>query len=147
MQIHESTDMITDPDRALVAAVITTLRAAPTLTARVGAGIVDDPQASPPAPYVLVGRTEARPWGGAPASGSAEAVELTLTLTAVSRFDGHEEARAIAGVLRSLLHDAALTLDGWRLANLRVVFVDVYRAADGRTVLGVARLRAVVEPL
>ena len=139
--------MIPDPDRALVAAVIAALRAAPALTAALGANLYDDPPATPVAPYLLVGRTEAVPYGGAPPSGAAEATEVVLTLTVVSRFDGAEEARGVAASVRSILHDAPLILDGWRLVNLRVVFVDVCRGADGRTVLGVVRLRAVVEPL
>ena len=47
--------------------------------------------------------------------------------------------------MRARLHGADLALDGWRLVNLRVTYADVFRAADGRTVQGVLRVRAVTE--
>eukprot|EP01035_Chromulina_nebulosa_P001408 gene1408-1882_t len=47
--------------------------------------------------------------------------------------------------LDDVVHNAAPTLEGWRLVNLRVTYGDVFRAADGKTVQGVIRLRAVTE--
>ena len=139
--------MISDPDRALVASLLTTLSNAPLLAGLTGAAVHDQPPAVPAYPYLLIGRTESRPVGGRAPDGAAAAVEHVLTLTALSRFEGSEEARAIAAAVRATLHNARLPLDGWNLVSLRVVFVDIYHGTDGITVLGLIRVRAVTEPL
>ena len=131
------------PDLALHKALLDHLRADAGLIALLGdpPRIHDAPPAQPVWPMVVFGRAETRPWGGL----DGEGLEHALTLTCLSRFDGAEEAKAVVAALRARLHDAALTLDGWRLVNLRVTYGDVFRAADARTVLGVLRLRAVTE--
>ena len=139
--------MIADPDRALIAAVMTALATAPSLSALIGAAVYDEPPSPAVPPYLLIGRSEVTPYGDPPPAGVAGAVAQVLTLTVVSGFGGLEEARAIAAVVRSLLHGAPLALDGWRLVNLRVVFMDTYRSADGHTILGLVRLRAVTEAM
>jgi hypothetical protein len=133
------------PERALVAAVVSALRAAPAVSALVARRIWDEPPIGAIAPYVLTQGVQSLPWGGTPPPGQAEGVEMALSLTVVSNFGGAEEARAVVSAIRSALHDAPLSLDGWRLVNLRVAFTDIVRAADGRTTLGLVRLRAVVE--
>ena len=139
--------MIADPDRALVAALLTALTSAPLLAPLTGAAVFDQPPAVPAYPYLLIGRTENQPVGGRAPDGVAGAVAHVLTLTALSRFEGTEEARAIAAAVRATLHNSKLPLDGWNLVSLRVVFVDIYHGADGITVLGLIRVRAVTEPL
>ena len=131
------------PDLALHKALLDHLRADAGLIALLGdpPRIHDAPPAQPVWPMVVFGRAETRPWGGL----DGEGLEHALTLTCLSRFDGAEEAKAVVAALRARLHDAALTLDGWRLVNLRVTYGDVFRAADARTILGVLRLRAVTE--
>ena len=133
------------PDLALHRALLDHLRADPGLVALLGdpPRIHDAPPAQPVWPMVVFGRAETRPWGGL----DGEGLEHALTLTCLSRFDGAEEAKAVVAALRARLHAAALTLDGWRLVNLRVTYGDVFRAADARTILGVLRLRAVTEPV
>ena len=44
-------------------------------------------------------------------------------------------------------HDAVLTLAGYHLVNIRLVSAEVRRDVDGETVQGIARLRAITEPL
>ena len=139
--------MIQDPDRALVAALASALINAPLLAALTGSAVYDEPPAQPAYPCLQIGRTESRPVGGRAPDGQDGALEHVLTLTALSRFDGSEEARAIAAAVRATLHNAALPLDGWGLVSLRVVYVDICRGADGHTVMGLIRLRAVTEPL
>ena len=131
------------PDLALHRALLDHLRADAGLIALLGdpPRIHDAPPAQPVWPMVVFGRAETRPWGGL----DGEGLEHALTLTCLSRFDGAEEAKAVVAALRARLHDAALTLDGWRLVNLRMTYGDVFRAADARTILGVLRLRAVTE--
>ena len=131
------------PDLALQKALLDHLRADTALTALRGdpPRIHDAAPARPDWPMVVFGRAETRPWGGL----EGEGLEHALTLSCLSRFDGAEEAKAIVAAVRARLHGAGLALDGWRLVNLRVTYADVFRAADGRTVQGVLRVRAVTE--
>ena len=135
--------MSLDPDRALQAAVLAQLRADSSVSALLAGRIHDEPPASPAYPYVTIGRTETRPWGGL----NGEGVEHALTLTCVSRFGGAEEAKAVVAAMRAALHGAELTLTDHRLVNLRATYADVFRASDWRSTYGVLRVRAVTEPL
>jgi len=132
-----------DPDRALAAAVLACLRADSSVSALLSGRIYDEPPASPGYPYVTLGRTETRPWGGL----NGEGVEHALSLTCVSRFGGAEEAKAVVAALRAALHGAALTLTDHRLVNMRATYSDVFRGSDWRATYGVLRARAVTEPL
>lgn len=131
------------PDLALHKALLEHLRGDADLAVLLGdpPRVHDDPPAAPVWPMVVFGRAETRPWGGL----EGEGLEHALTLTCLSRFDGAEEAKAIIAALRARLHNADLTLEGWRLVNLRVTYGDVFRAADGRGFRGVVRVRAVTE--
>ena len=137
--------MSLDPERALIAALIAHLRAAPALHADLGdpARIHDEPPTRPVYPYVSIGRAQTTPRGGE----ASEGVEQILTLTVVSRGGGAEEAHRIKDALRTLLDDAPLSLTDHRLVSLQVRFADVFRASDWRSIYGVMRLRAVTEPL
>lgn len=142
--------MSLDPERALQGAVYARLRSQAALIPLLGSPprVHDAAPPDPVYPFVAFGRCESRPWGGSGDGGGVrEGAEIALTLTCVSRFGGTEEAKAMAGLLRAALHDAALTLDGHRLVSLRVTYTDCFRAADRWVTLGVVRLRAVVEPL
>ena len=131
------------PDLALHKALLGHLRGDADLAALLGdpPRVHDEPPAAPVWPMVVFGRAETRPWGGL----DAEGLEHALTLTCLSRFDGAEEAKAVVAAVRARLHNAGLTLDGWRLVNLRVTYADVLRAADDRSFRGVVRVRAVTE--
>ncbi len=137
-----------DAERALAAALLARLRADPGVgAAGVGPRVHDQPPTDPGYPYLVLGRSDARPFGGGSGEGVAgEGMEIALTLTCVSRFQGTEEAKAVNAAVRGCLHDAGFALTDWRLVNLRVVFSDVFRASDWRSTYGVTRLRAVVEP-
>jgi len=137
--------MSLDPERALQLALLTKLRANGALTALLGnpPRVHDEPPADPVYPYVSLGRSETRPWGGL----DGEGLEHVLSLTIVSVFGGSEEAKAVMALVRLSLHGAALSLDGHRLINLRVTYADLFKAADWRSTFGVLRLRAVTEPL
>ena len=132
---------------ALGAAITAALSADPSLALIIAGRIYDAAPPAATAPYLVIGGHEVRPLGGTPPAGSAEAQEIVLTLSILSQAEGLAEAKAAAAATRDVLHNARLTLVGWRLVQLRVVFVDVYRGADGRTALGLVRLRAAVEPL
>lgn len=133
-----------DAERALTAALLTALQAAPPLDPELGAPprVWDEPPDRPLYPHVLIGRSQSRPAGGPASEGQEHAVNLTV----VSRYGGAEEARRIVAAIADRLHNADLPLTDHRLANLRVAFKDVFRAADWRSTYGVIRLRAVTEP-
>ena len=137
--------MSLDPERALQQALLTKLRGNGDLTALLGnpPRVYDEPPADLVYPYVSLGRSETRPWGGL----DGEGLEHVLNLTVVSVFGGSEEAKAVMALVRLSLHGAALSLDGHRLINLRVTYADLFKAADWRSTFGVLRLRAVTEPL
>ena len=137
--------MSLDPERALHQALLTKLRGNGDLTALLGnpPRVYDEPPADLVYPYVSLGRSETRPWGGL----DGEGLEHVLSLTVVSVFGGSEEAKAVMALVRLSLHGAALSLDGHRLINLRVTYADLFKAADWRSTYGVLRLRAVTEPL
>ena len=132
------------PEGALCAAVVARLKAEPALAAWLGspARVYAETPAQPTFPLLVVGRTQSRP---VPADGGGD--EHRLTLTCVSRYGGAAEARALTAAVRTTLDDAPLALDGRRLVTLRVTYADVFRGSDGKSVLGVLRLRAVTEPL
>jgi hypothetical protein len=137
--------MSLDPERALQQALLTKLRGNGDLMALLGnpPRVYDEPPADLVYPYVSLGRSETRPWGGL----DGEGLEHVLSLTVVSVFGGSEEAKAVMALVRLSLHGAALSLDGHRLINLRVTYADLFKAADWRSTYGVLRLRAVTEPL
>ncbi len=51
--------------------------------------------------------------------------------------------KRILSAVYDALHDAALTVTGHDLINIRFVFADAFRRSDGETYQGVARFRAV----
>lgn len=128
-------------ETALQTALIARLRADAGLAALLGTPprVWDEPPADPGFPHLLIGRGESRP-----VAADGCGVEHRLTLTAMSVFRGHEEARAIVAAVRTCLEGAAAEHDGVRAVSLTVGFADVFRARDGR-IHGVMRLRAVTE--
>ena len=136
--------MTTDPERALVGAVLARLAGDGALAPWLGAParVHAEPPETPTYPYLTVSRTQSRPspWKGGGA-------EVLLSVTAVTRYGGAQEARAITGAARRVLEEGRPELDGHRLIDLRAVYADVFRATDRRSTLGVLRLRAVTEPM
>ncbi len=96
---------------------------------------------TPSSPSSTIGRATVSDWS----TGTEEGAEHRLTLDVWSRQRGMSEAHAIAGAIRAALNDAALTLDGHALVNLRFETADIARDPDGITVHGVVRFRAVTE--
>ena len=127
---------------ALQKALIAYLGEDPGLRALIGdpARIWDAAPEQPGFPHLLVGRSQSRParWEG-------RGVEHVLTLTAVSRFRGTEEAKAIVAAIRLNLADAAIAADGVRTVSLGLTFADVYPAPDRVRTFAVMRVRAVTE--
>ena len=99
-------------------------------------------RATPSSPMPTIGRATTSDWS----TGSEAGSEHRLTLDIWSRAHGKSECHAIADAIRAVLHDAALTLDGHALVNLRFESADIARDPDGITFHGRMRFRAVTEP-
>lgn len=129
---------------ALQKALIAHLRADATVQALLGdpARIHDAAPAEPGFPHLLIGRSESRP-----VRADGGGIEHALILTAVSRFRGAEEAKAVLAAVRLRLSDATLEADGVRTVSLGVVFADVFPGADRARTFAVLRVRAVTEEI
>ena len=88
-----------------------------------------------------LGELTARDWSTATEAGT----EINFAVVAWSRAEGRSEGLAIADRVVALLHDAALTLDGYRLVNLRHLSTETARVEKPEGRRTVARFRAVVE--
>lgn len=131
---------MTDHESALQKAMLTALKNDAVLGALLDGRVFDPAPAEAQTPHLTLGRCESRP-----VAADGCGVEQRLTLTAVSRFAGTEEAKAVAAAVRACLHGATLEADGVRTVSLAVTFSDVSRSSDGRRTWAVVRLRAVTE--
>jgi hypothetical protein len=128
---------------ALRAAIHAALAADAALCAVLGgARVYDEPPAAAAFPYVTLGESRIADFS----AGGEPGAEHQLTLHAWSRQGGHNQAHVVTGALLQALDDAALTLAGHRLVNLRFATADIRREADGRTYHALVRFRAVTEP-
>lgn len=108
-----------------------------------GPRVYDDVPSRTEFPYMTFGQTTERDWSTSTDPGK----EHTITLHAWSRGRGRKEADDILSASVAALHNQTLTLTGYRLINLQHQFSDARRDPDGETFHGLARFRAVTEPL
>ena len=94
-------------------------------------------------PYVTFGQSSSRDWGTSTEDGE----EHVFTIHIWSRSGSRKQAQRISEAIRAVLHAAELALEDHHLVNLRHEFADVRRDADGETMHGVIRYRAVTEPI
>ena len=124
-------------------AVYAVLTANTDLTALLGGQrVYDEVPHAAAYPFITMGQTSSTDWG----SDTSPGEEHILTLHVWSSFGGRSEAQLIMGAIRNVLHTARLTLAGHTLVNLRQQFSDVRREADGTTLHGLVRYRAVTQP-
>ena len=107
-----------------------------------GAKVFDEVPGSAREPYIVLSGIESRANGTASEAGE----EHRLVLDIWSRQGGLAESLTTAARIVGLLDDAALTLDGHHLANLRWIATDARRAPDGLHRYASLRFRAVTEP-
>ncbi|MBU2532996.1 MAG: DUF3168 domain-containing protein [Alphaproteobacteria bacterium] len=135
---------MTDPGWALQTAVYGALTTDPALIDALGGPhIYDHVPRKTVTPYVTFAQSMVRDWS----TGEAEGHEHTLTLHVWAGATGRKKVAAVQAAIRTVLHDAALTLTGHRLVNMRHEFSEVRRIDDGDTLNGIVRLRAVTEKL
>lgn len=92
-------------------------------------------------PYVTLGQAALRDWS----TGTEEGREHQVTIHVWSRAAGTKETFAIIERIEAALTGGTLSLDAGALVNLGFAFSDVRREADGETIHGVVRFRAVTE--
>lgn len=129
---------MTDPLAALVKAVVAAVSGDAAVRALCGdpVPVFDVAPRGGAAPHLVIGRGR---W-----SEGAGGFDVELSLTAVSRFDGQEEARALAGAVRAALEGRTMVADGLSgLASVRDV--EVFSGPERRHAYGVVRIRAVME--
>ena len=133
---------MSNPGLALQEAVRAALTGhAPLLLLLGGAHVHEElPRGAKP-PFVLLDAIETRDWSTA----EQKAHEHFLMLAVRTQSRSRRLAQHILDEIEEVLDGAALTLDGHRLVNLRIVFWSVTRQGDG---FGASvRLRAATEPL
>lgn len=108
-----------------------------------GVRIYDGAPRDAPAPYVHIAEAQERDWSTSTEAGA----EVTVALVVWSREPGRSEVLSIAQRLRARLHDAALTVEGWRLVNLRHLATETSRDETLQGRRAELRLRAVLEEL
>jgi hypothetical protein len=129
---------------ALQQAIFARLTADAALLALLGAArVFDDVPQAADFPYLTFGQSIARDWS----TGSDEGHEHILTLHVWSQVAGKRQAHEIMGAVRTALHDQSFALTGHRLVNLRHEFSEARRDPDGEAIHGIARFRAVTEPV
>lgn len=100
---------MTDPQSALSAAIFSALSANAALTAIIGPnGIHDRLLTKAAMPYVVLRDITSTEWGADNDGG----LEHQITLDAWSSLSGHREAQTVAGLVRTNLDNASLTLSG-----------------------------------
>lgn len=93
-------------------------------------------------PYVVLGDGNEADWSTATEDGT----EHSLQIDVWSRSIGHKEAMQIADVIRATLNNAALTVSGTTLIDIRHLATDFSREPDGQTFRARLQFRAVTEP-
>lgn len=135
---------MTSPVLALRQAIHARLVGDAALTALLGGPRVhDEPPRAAAGLYVVFGEGRARDWS----TGSDRGHEHEVALIVWSKAGGAKPALEAADRIVALLDDAALTLGGHRLVNLRVTASETRRDEKAGVARVTLRLRAVTEVL
>ena len=136
-------DVTGDADLALQKAIYEKLASDAGVTALVGARIYDNPPGDAGFPYLTLGESQVDDWSDDVQAGA----EHRLSFYVFSRVGGRAEAKAVMGAVNAALHDASLTLEGYRLINMRFLNAETRQESDGATWRGTIRFRAVTEKI
>ena len=107
-----------------------------------GAHVYDHVPRGTKPPYVTFGTSTENDWSTADDTGH----ELLFALHVWTDALGRKTAELIVAAVRDVLHDQTLAVSGFRLINLRHESTDLNRVADGETLQGIVRFRAILEP-
>ena len=111
------------------------------LAAAVNASFYDGAPRDAVFPFVTFGDVSLRDWS----TGSDRGLEHQLTLEIWSLQPGHGEVLKLADQLQIFLQSASLTLQGFQLIDLRFLWFEARREANGRFAKGRMRFRAITE--
>ena len=107
-----------------------------------GAHVYDEAPRGAKAPLLVFENIETRDWS----TSDAKAHEHFVQLQVATGERGRAQAQAICDRIEAVLDNAALTLTGHSLVNLRLVFWSVARNRSEQTFGATLRFRAVTEP-
>jgi hypothetical protein len=127
---------------ALQQAIFAVLSASGDLQALIGGRLFDYVPRDSAFPYVALGGGSEADWSTATEDGAEHAVQIDVW----SRSTGHKEAKQIADIIRETLNNAALTISGATLIDIRHLATDFSRESDGQTFRARLSFRAVTEP-
>lgn len=105
------------------------------------ARVYDSPPSDVITPYLLIGETRSRAFGGIKGG-----LEHEVSLRIISTYEGRREVKQIMDSIYMVLHETDLPLEEHCLVSLRFVFADVFRRQDRNFYQGVMRFRAVTTP-
>jgi Protein of unknown function (DUF3168) len=132
------------PGLSLQQAMLTALRARPTLTALLGGAHIYDelPRGANP-PFVVFSNLETRDWSVM----DQKAHECFITLDITTNQRSRLQVQTITQEIETALDGASLNLTDHRLVNLRCVFNTAFRNKNADVFNGTMRFRAATEPL
>ena len=107
-----------------------------------GAHVFDEVPRGAKPPHVTFEQAETRDWSTATEAGQEHFIQLQVTTAE----RGRGQAQAVCDRIATLLDNAALTLAGHTLVNLRLVFWSVARSRSDTTFGATLRFRAATEP-
>jgi len=107
-----------------------------------GAHVYDEAPRGAKAPLLVFENIETRDWS----TSDAKAHEHFVQLQVATGERGRAQAQAICDRIEAVLDNAALTLTGHSLVNLRLVFWSVARTRSEQTFGATLRFRAATEP-
>ena len=135
---------MSNPSRAVQQAMRDALLAHAPLTLLLqGQHVFEEMPRGANAPFVAFGDIETRDWSVADAKAHEHFIMLSIRTNSRSR----KLAQDILDEIETVLDHAALTLDGHKLVNLRVIFWSVTRDKSAENFGAVIRFRAATEPL
>ena len=103
-----------------------------------GIGLYDQVPDEPVFPFLTLGEVRCEPYDGVPG-----AREHEVRIRAYSRHGGRRELKQITEAVRAVVE--GLSVPGFRVAQARFVFADVFRQPDPDTFGSVLRFRIVTE--
>ena len=127
---------------ALQQAIFAAFSASADLQALVGNRLFDFVPPDSTFPYVVLGDGNESDWSTSTEDGSEHTVQIDVW----SREPGHKGAKQIADVIRAVLNNAALTITGTALIDIRYLSTDFSRESDGQTFRARLTFRAITEP-
>ena len=135
---------MSSPVLALRRAVLAALSSDSALTALLGgAHVYDEAPPGAPAPRIAFSDAQARDWSAQDSRGA----EQVFVVTVWSDARGMREALDVADRVIALLDEAALTLAGHKLIDLRFLALATRREQNGRYARADIRFRATTEAI